>query len=223
MEKENYTGVWQSNGAPNDPPGGRWWKEVVKGSPLALLSDQTADLCSKIMILAKMVTQIIIGENAILFHFGSSAVESIQQKGKEFQESLKVAREVKLDNLEMTATCRKAFDKLIYDMEENTGMNFFWLDGTVGSCTLADGAGIGNNTMTDAGPKHEICFSARHAKEALEAIQDEGAIEIVQVCDEQLVVIAKPNRHGTVKLSNQFGSVKELEEGLRGTNFGDNV
>ena len=127
------------------------------------------------------------------------------------------------DNLKMTATCRKAFDKLIHDMKVNTGIDFFWLDGTVGSCTLADGAGIGNNTMTDAGPKHEICFSARHAKEALEAIQDEGAIEIVQVCDEQLVVIAKPNRHGTVKLSNQFGSVKELEEGLRGTNFGDNV
>ena len=123
----------------------------------------------------------------------------------------------------MTATCRKALDKLIYDMEVNTGIDFFWLDGTVGSCTLADGAGIGNNTMTDAGPKHEICFSTRHAKEALEAIQDEGALGIVQVGDEQLVVIAKPNRHGTVKLSNQFGSVKELEEGLRGTNFGDNV
>ena len=77
MEKEHYTGARQSNGAPNDPPGGRWWKEVVKGSPLALLSDQTADLCSKIMTLAKMVTQIIIGKNAILFHFGSSAAESI--------------------------------------------------------------------------------------------------------------------------------------------------
>jgi len=69
----------------------------------------------------------------------------------------------------------------------------------------------------------EICFSTRHAKEAIEAIQDEGALGIVQVGDEQLVVIVKPNRHGTVKLSNQFGSVKELEEGLRGTNFGDNV
>jgi len=84
MEKEHYTGARQSNGAPNDPPGGRWWKEVVKGS------------CSKIMILAKMVTQIIIGKNAILFHFGSSAAESIQQKGKEFQESVKVGREVGL-------------------------------------------------------------------------------------------------------------------------------
>ena len=62
-----------------------------------------------------------------------------------------MGREVTLDNLEMTATCRKAFNTLIYEMEENTGMNFFWLDGTVGSCTLADGAGIGNNTMTDAG------------------------------------------------------------------------
>ena len=127
---------------------------MVKG--IAVRSDSSP--CSKIMILARMVKQIIFGENAILFHYGASAAEFIHQKGKELQESLKVGREVTLDNLEMTATCRKAFNTLIYEMEENTGMNFFWLDGTVGSCMLADGAGIGNNTMTDAGPKHGNLF-----------------------------------------------------------------
>lgn len=41
--------------------------------------------------------------------------------------------------------------------------------------------------------------------------------------DEQLEVIAKPNLHRTVNLSDQFRSVKGLKEGLRGTNFGDDV
>ena len=222
MEKELYTGVWWSIGVPNHPPGSRWWKEVVKGSPLALLSDQTADLGSKIMILAKMVTQIIIGENSIFFHFDSLAATSIQQKGKKFQESLQAGKEVKLDDLEMTATCRKAFNTMIYEMPKKHWNELFLVRWYIRKL-LADGAGIRNNTMSDAGPKHEICFSTRHAKEVLEKIQSKGALGIVQVGNEQLVVIAKPNRPGTVKFSNKFGSVKELEEGLRGTNFGGNV
>ena len=222
MEKDLYTGVWLNNGGEAiQLKGDKWWKEVVKNSPLAQLSNQIVDLCQKVMILAKMTTQIVLGENTIIFHHDSSAAISIQQKGKAFQESLRAGKEVKLDDLEMTVACKKAFDVMIYERGNTTGKEYFWIDGTAGNCTLADGAGIGNNTMTDKGQNHEICFSTKHAYESLKALQNKGVLEIVQVGEEQLVVVAKPNRLGTIKILNQFG--KELADSLRGTNFGENV